>query len=92
MKTPSIQSAILESLSNLWAQLRAAVRVPVTDVKTETNDAQSDSDFEGWLHGDLRVTRNPASPYGDRAPGYLTRNGLGSLEVGGAQDLGRWRE
>jgi hypothetical protein len=32
------------------------------------------------------VTENPASRYGDRAPGYITSNGLGSLEIGAADD------
>ena len=45
-----------------------------------------DPDFEGWLHGDPMVTGNPASRYGDDAPGYLTGNGLGSLEIGAADD------
>ncbi len=46
----------------------------------------SDPDFERWLHNDPMVTGNPASRYGDDAPGYLTGNGLGSLEIGAADD------
>lgn len=45
-----------------------------------------DPDFEGWLHDDPMVTGNLASRYGDDAPGYLTGNGLGSLEIGAADD------
>ncbi len=92
MKTSSIQSALLDSISSLWTQLRTAVLVPVSDKETEARDAQGEVDFEGLLRGDPLVTRNLASQYEDRPPGYLTRNGLGSLEVGGAQDLSRWRE
>ena len=32
------------------------------------------------------VTKNPASRYGDRTPGYITGNGLGSMEIGAADD------
>ena len=46
----------------------------------------TDPDFEGWLHGDPMVTKNPASRYGDRTPGYITGNGLGSMEIGAADD------
>lgn len=92
MKTSSIKSAMFKSISCLWTQLRAAVFVPVGDMEMEEQDAQCDVDFEGWLHGDPVVTRNPVSCYGERSPGYLTRGGLGSLEVGGAQNLSRWRE
>ena len=92
MDTPSIKSTIFDSLSSLWTQFRAAVLVPVSVVDTEARDAEGDVDLEGWLRGDPFVPRNLASRYGDRSPGYLTRNGLGSLEVGGAQNLNRWRE
>lgn len=49
-------------------------------------DRSVDPEFEGWLHNDPMVTGNPASRYGDDAPGYLTGNGLGSLEIGAADD------
>lgn len=45
-----------------------------------------DPAFEGWLHNDPTVTGNPANRYGDDSPGYLTSNGLGSLEIGAAED------
>lgn len=49
-------------------------------------EQKGDPEFEGWLHNDPMVTGNPASRYGDDAPGYLTGNGLGSLEIGAADD------
>lgn len=45
-----------------------------------------DPDFLGWLRNDPMITGNPADRYDDDLPGYLTSNGLGSLEVGGADD------
>lgn len=47
---------------------------------------ETDRDFERWLHNDPMVTGNPASRYGDDSPGYLTSNGLGSMEIGAADD------
>ena len=66
---------------------RAASLFPIVD-KSAVSDAedQIDPDFEGWLHNDPMVTGNPASRYGDDAPGYVTGNGLGSLEIGAADD------
>ena len=77
------------SLANWFASLlgtiRAGLSVPVSasgdlDIGTPTTDP----DFDRWLHNDPMVTGNPASRYGDDAPGYLTGNGLGSLEIGAA--------
>ncbi len=86
MKTSPIQSAILDSISNFWAQLRTALIMPIVDEASEAHERTIDPDFEGWLHGDSLVTRNPASRYTERSPGYMTGNGLGSLEIGAADD------
>ena len=45
-----------------------------------------DPDFDGWLHADPSATKNTASRYGDRTPGYITGTGLGSMAVGAADD------
>lgn len=80
-----------DSLKNffatLWLVLRAGLSMPLVtrDTATEENRG-ADPDFEGWLHGDPMVTKNPASRYGDRTPGYITGNGLGSMEIGAADD------
>lgn len=49
-------------------------------------EASIDPAFQGWLRSDPMVTGNPASRYGDDSPGRLTSNGLGSLEIGAADD------
>ena len=84
-------TAISESLSYWVASLAACVRValslaPEPHDETDQADTSIDPDFEGWLHNDPMVTGNPASRYGDDAPGYLTGNGLGSLEIGAVDD------
>ena len=78
---------LYESLTDWFATLGLALRTALSsDVASADADHRTDPDFEGWLHNDPMVTGNPASRYGDDAPGYLTRNGLGSLEIGAADD------
>lgn len=86
MKTPSIHSTVLDTLSSLWTQLRASALIPVSDTECNAHDICSESDFEGWLRGNPRVTMNSASEYGANSRGYLTSNGLRSLEIGAADD------
>lgn len=67
--------------------VRASIAVPLAAETAEGEpDEITDPDFKRWLVGDPMVTGNPASRYGDDAPGYLTGNGLGSLEIGAADD------
>ena len=74
-------------LSSLVLSIRAASWMPLlSDDERAEADRRIDPDFEGWLHGNPMVTKNPASRYCDRAPGYMTSNGLGSLEIGAADD------
>jgi len=80
-----------EALSRWVASLAVCVRVALSSAPephddTDPADTSIDPDFEGWLHGDPMVTKNPASRYGDRTPGYITGNGLGSMEIGAADD------
>ncbi len=82
-----VKRSLLDWLASLGVGLRAALSMPVVtnDVAAE-QDRGIAPDFEGWLHGDPSVTKNPASRYGDRTPGYITGNGLGSMEIGAADD------
>lgn len=71
----------------LGAGLRSVFTLPTVDEHDSGDLGQAtDPDFEGWLHNDPMVTGNPASRYGDDAPGYVTGNGLGSLEIGASDD------
>jgi hypothetical protein len=71
------------TLSALGAQLHAALSIPLTDA------AQFD-ESEG-TGGDRMEARRAGGSIGsslkcvDDRPGYLTRNGLGSLEVGASR-------
>jgi hypothetical protein len=82
-----LHESMIDWFANLGGELRAALSTPfvVQDGNAE-EDRGVDPDFEGWLRNDPMVTGNPASRYGDDAPGYLTGNGLGSLEIGAADD------
>lgn len=74
-------------VSALGVSLRAAFSSPIVDESIVADAERTiDPDFEGWLHGDPMVTKNPAGRYGDRTPGYITGNGLGSMEIGAADD------
>lgn len=78
---------LIDWFANLGVGLRAALSTTAEpgDASAET-DRSIDPDFEGWLHGDPSVTNNAASRYGNRTPGYITGNGLGSMEIGAADD------
>lgn len=83
----SLREYLTDWFANLVLSIRAALSTPlVPDGGSAETDCGIDPDFRGWLHGDPMVTKNPASRYCDRAPGYITGNGLGSLEIGAADD------
>lgn len=91
MAMSSVLSDLQRTFADLFAVLRtqvcAALSVaPDCGGRTEESHAVVDPDFDGWLHGDPMVTKNPTSRYGDRTPGYITGNGLGSMEIGAADD------
>ncbi len=83
----SLHEYLTDWFANLVITIRTALSTPlVPDGESAEADRGIDPDFKGWLHGDPMVTKNPASRYGDRTPGYITGNGLGSLEIGAADD------
>lgn len=83
----SLYESLADWLSFLGVEIRAALTLGIRS-ENDSNGWQGsvDPDFEGWIHGDPLVTGNAAGRYCDDAPGYLTRNGLGSLEIGAADD------
>ena len=83
----SLREYLTDWLSNLVLSIRAALSMPlVSDDERAEADRRIDPDFIGWVHNDPMVTRNAASRYYDRTPGYVTGNGLGSMEIGVADD------
>lgn len=82
-----LRESFIDFFENLSMQLRTALSVGVSEDQSACGSTTLvDPDFEGWLHGDPSVTKNPASRYGERTPGYITGNGLGSMEIGAADD------
>ncbi len=74
-------------ISSIWLALRVGLSIPLATSTSDMEDnARTDRDFEGWLHGDPMVTKSLSNRYGDRTPGYITGNGLGSMEIGAADD------
>ncbi len=87
LEPKSLPQYLTDWLSSLVLSIRAALSMPLLsdDERAET-DRRIDPDFIGWVHNDPMVTRNAASRYYDRTPGYVTGSGLGSVEIGAADD------
>lgn len=88
MSVSRAKVSITESLGRWVLHLCALAGLALSQMSDRQNevDRQIDPDFQGWLRNDPMVTGNPASRYGDDAPGYITGNGLGSLEIGAVDD------
>ena len=83
----SLPQYLTDSFENLAITIRAALSMPLlSDDERAEADRRIDPDFVRWIHNDPMVSGNSASRYGDDSPGYLTSNGLGSLEIGAADD------
>ena len=83
----SLPQYLADWFESLATTIRAAWSIPlVSDDERAEADRRIDPDFIGWVHNDPMVTRNAASRYCDRTPGYITGNGLGSMELGSADD------
>ena len=83
----SLPQYLTDWLSSLVLSIRAALSMPLlSDDERAESDRRIDPYFDGLLHRNPMVTKNPSSRYCDRAPGYMTSNGLGSLEIGAADD------
>lgn len=83
-----LEQSVADWVVGLWTQLRAAFSATsaIEDRRDADVRASVDPEFHRWLRSDPMVTGNPASRYGDDSAGYLTSNGLGSLEIGAADD------
>jgi len=82
-----IHASLANWLASVLGTMRASLSVPISPFHDpDIGTPPTDPDFDRWLHNDPMVTGNPASRYGDDAPGYVTGNGLGSLEIGAADD------
>jgi hypothetical protein len=78
---------LAEWLGNLWGTFRMGLSLPLSEVAGSLDEpVDAKQEFDGWLRGDPFVTKDPASRYGNHSPGYITGNGLGSLEIGHSDD------
>ena len=66
------------------AEVRAALSVGFPE--EDNAEQQADSELDAGLGNEPIGTRAPRSRFSQDGPGYLTRNGLGSLEIGAADD------
>ncbi len=71
-------------LNGRAAEVRAALSVGFPE--EDAAEQQVISTIDARLGNERMGTRIPGSRFGQDAPGYLTRNGLGSLEIGAADD------
>lgn len=81
-----LRESLTRWLLTLVAEVRAAFSIGISQDGASRSESLADQDFQGWLRSDPKITGNPASRYGDDSPGRLTSNGLGSLEIGAADD------
>ena len=82
----SLCAAVAYWVAGLGVAIRAAFLAAAESDSADLGGRTVDSEFEGWLSNDPTVTADPVSRYHHGSPGYLTRNGRGSLEVGAADD------
>lgn len=89
MKQVTEVGARLRNFLATWLNGRAAEVWAALSVGFPEEDAaeqQANSAIDAGPGNDRMGTRIPGSRFGQDAPGYLTRNGLGSLEIGAADD------
>jgi hypothetical protein len=80
-------NAFFDWISFLVVRARAAITLPLlNEADVAETKKHIDPDFDRWVRGDPLITGNSARRYGEDSSGYLTRNGLGSLEVGSDAD------
>ena len=90
LEPKSFHEYLTDWSANLVLSIRAALSMPLlSDDECAEADRRIDPNFIRWVHNDRMVAGNSASRYCDDAPGYMTRNGRGSLEIGCSQ-IGRF--
>lgn len=75
---------VLESISALKTQLQAGLSIPLMD--PAQRDACQSAASDSMVSRDGSRSIGKSFKCVDDRPGYLTSNGLGSLEIGAAHD------
>ncbi len=76
--------SIFDCISSLKTQLCAAVSIPLSDPAQREECELVTTD--GMLSDDFRPSIGESFKCVEHRPGYLTRNGRGSLQIGAALD------
>ena len=79
-----LRNVLATWLNGRAAEVRAALSVGLPE--EDAAEQPADSAIDAGLGNERIRTRIPGSRFGQDAPGYLTSNGLGSLEIGAADD------
>ena len=84
MTMRELLNAVVESVSALKTQVQAALLIPMTEA-AQLDESETTASDGLASPGALRSNGESFRCVDDHH-GYLTRNGLGSLEIGGAHD------
>ncbi len=84
MHMREIMNSLLNSVLTLKTQLEAALSIPLADASEHCEHEKAAADGTFWWDAQ-RSTGKSFKCVDDRS-GYLTGNGLGSLEIGAAHD------
>ena len=88
-------SASSRSLRNRWSEFFGSLRTQISaafavglpaDEARQPGEPGAGQEGDDGLGPGRSAARDPADRFRDDAPGYMTRNGLGSLEVGAFRD------
>ena len=79
-----LSKSVLNCVSVLKAQLYAAVAIPLSDAAQLGESERAAT--HGMISSGTPLSIGNAFKCVERRPGYLTSNGLGSLEIGAAHD------
>ena len=83
----SLRSLWTDFLASLRMQLGAALAVGLPeDESARPRGPEADGEGDDWGAHPWSVSSDMARRYRDDSPGYVTRNGRGSLEVGAFRD------
>ena len=84
MHMREIMNSLLNSVSTLKTQLEAALSIPLADA-SQLGEPENAA-IDGTVSWDALRSTGKSFRCVDDHPGYLTGNGLGSLEIGAAYD------
>ncbi len=75
-----LREIFMNWLAMRWTVLRAGFSIPLE--KGPEADLFTDPDLKRWAEGDPTLSPRARRKYEDPHPGYITRSGQGSLEIG----------